>query len=227
MDDNIKDTGLLEQYLENLDSKTLKDIWINKKLQEKWNKKQGSMMIKYRYHSEADFIKDLEEKLRNSASIKETAQKMNVTTMTVKRHAMKYFPDLYKACRGLYRRGVHREYYWDKGKFPLKDIIEGKYPDYPIWKFRDKLIKFKMIPYECSVCGFSEARITKTANGLERKPIMLDFIDGDISNHKLDNVRFLCYNHFYLLVGNLTGMYKNKIVSLARARNSKLKKETE
>ena len=50
---------------------------------------------------------------------------------------------------------------------------------------------------ECEVCGFNERRMTDYT-----VPLMLDWIDGDKTNHKLDNLRVLCLNCYYLQVGN-------------------------
>ena len=33
-------------------------------------------------------------------------------------------------------------------------------------------------------------------------PLMLDWQDGDKTNHKLENIRVLCLNCYYLQVGN-------------------------
>ena len=52
------------------------------------------------------------------------------------------------------------------------------------------------VPKVCGSCGFSEARITDG-----RMPLLIDFIDGNLNNRKLDNIRPLCYNCFFLLVG--------------------------
>ena len=33
-------------------------------------------------------------------------------------------------------------------------------------------------------------------------PLLIDFSDGNLNNRKLDNIRPLCYNCFFLLVGD-------------------------
>ena len=41
-------------------------------------------------------------------------------------------------------------------------------------------------------------------------PLLLDWIDGDRTNHMRDNLRLLCYNCYYQEVGNpLGGRMKN------------------
>ena len=32
-------------------------------------------------------------------------------------------------------------------------------------------------------------------------PLLIDFLDGNLNNRKLENIRALCYNCFFLLVG--------------------------
>ena len=38
--------------------------------------------------------------------------------------------------------------------------------------------------------------------------LKIDFLDGDTTNHKLDNIQMLCYNCYFLQVGNLNGRNK-------------------
>jgi hypothetical protein len=51
---------------------------------------------------------------------------------------------------------------------------------------------------ECYQCGFSEKRVIDY-----KQPLILNFKDGNKNNWKLDNLRMLCYNCYYLYVGNL------------------------
>ena len=78
----------------------------------------------------------------------------------------------------------------------IDDIIDGKHLHYPLHKFKNKLFNSGYIPKICSSCGFSEERITDG-----KMPLLIDFLDGNLNNRKLDNIRALCYNCFFLLVG--------------------------
>jgi 5-methylcytosine-specific restriction endonuclease McrA len=73
-------------------------------------------------------------------------------------------------------------------EYELKDILDGKYPQYPTSKIGPRLIKENLKKYVCEECGIE--------NIYNNKPITLelDHIDGDNSNHKLNNLRFLCPN---------------------------------
>lgn len=88
----------------------------------------------------------------------------------------------------------------------LNDVLEGECPNYTPHLLKARLINSGIINAECSNCGFCERRITD-----EKPPLLLDFIDGDKRNHKWENIRLLCYNCYFLLVGNLVGRRKAMI----------------
>jgi hypothetical protein len=82
----------------------------------------------------------------------------------------------------------------------LDEILEGKHPDYPKSRLRARLLRGGYLPERCDLCGFCERRITDNT-----VPLLLDCIDGDDTNFLKDNLRLLCYNCFYMTVGNVTG----------------------
>jgi hypothetical protein len=81
--------------------------------------------------------------------------------------------------------------------YHIDDLISGKHPKYPLHRFKNKLFDSGYVPRVCSCCGFSEARLTDG-----KYPLLLDFIDGNLNNRVLENIRPLCFNCFFLLVGN-------------------------
>ena len=89
------------------------------------------------------------------------------------------------------------------GYHSLDDIIAGKYPNYPVWKLKRRLLLSGYMEEKCCNCGFEERRITD-----HRVPLVLDFIDENKKNHKYDNLRMLCFNCSFLIRGNLTGPKK-------------------
>lgn len=77
----------------------------------------------------------------------------------------------------------------NRGKYPLNEILEGKHPNVSIWTVKDKLIRSGMKKLECEVCGFCERRV-----GDNKVPLLLNHMDGDTKNHKLENLKLMCLN---------------------------------
>jgi len=82
----------------------------------------------------------------------------------------------------------------------LLDIIEGRAnassftPD----KIKYRLITEGYLEEKCAMCGFSERRVLDY-----KMPLLLHFKDGNKKNYKLDNIELLCYNHYFLTVGDI------------------------
>jgi len=86
--------------------------------------------------------------------------------------------------------------YWapNKGKYPLNQILEGKFPDYPIYRLKDIIIRSGIKKAKCENCGFTERRITD-----QKMPLLISFKDGNEKNHILENIEILCYNCMFLM----------------------------
>jgi len=82
----------------------------------------------------------------------------------------------------------------------IVDIIEGRIDPshFDAAKIKDKLIAEGYLDERCSSCTFNERRV------LDYKvPLIMHFQDGSKKNYKLDNVELLCYNCYFLQVGNI------------------------
>jgi len=77
----------------------------------------------------------------------------------------------------------------DRGKYPLKEILEGKYPDVSDWTVKDKLIRSGTLPPKCNICGYDKRRIVD-----QKICLLLDHKDGNKKNFKLENLQLLCLN---------------------------------
>ena len=89
----------------------------------------------------------------------------------------------------------------NKGKEPaLKDIIEGRVPidSYTPEKLKNRLIQESYLQECCNKCQFQERRVADY-----KVPLILNFKDGNKKNWTLDNLELLCYNHYFLYVGNI------------------------
>ena len=97
------------------------------------------------------------------------------------------------------RKGINNT----SGFHPLDKILDGQYPNYPVWKLKKRLLLSGYIEEKCCNCGFEERRVTD-----HRVPLVLDFVDSNRKNHKYENLRMLCFNCSFLINGNLTGPRK-------------------
>lgn len=72
-------------------------------------------------------------------------------------------------------------------KIALSEILSGKHPQYQTNKLRIRLIKEQIKENKCEVCDITNW------NG---KPVSfeLDHIDGNRTNHNIDNLRIICPN---------------------------------
>jgi len=81
----------------------------------------------------------------------------------------------------------------------FEDVIAGTIPVSTSQnKFKETLFAEGIFAEECMICGFNERRVTDF-----KTPLLLHFIDGNQKNGKIDNLEILCYNDYYLTVGNL------------------------
>jgi hypothetical protein len=136
-------------------------------------------------------IKDAQS---TSRSAFEAARKLGISYNTYKKYAKLY--GIFEDLKNPYGIGIERAKKIKNKKYHIDDLIAGKHLKYPLFKFKNKLFDSGYLPKVCCSCGFSEERITDG-----KMPLLIDFLDGNLNNRKLENIRALCYNCFFLLVG--------------------------
>ena len=167
--------------------------------------------------------------MKNSKSNSGGARFLNVSLTTYQKYSKLYKDeesgknlwDLHKNQRG---KGVKKPYNVTQGKYALNDILDGKHPKYPVFLLKKRLINNSHkpelnFPHECHNCGYNEKRVTDGTI-----PLILDHMDDDWTNHKRDNIRFLCYNCFHNLRGNLRGkqpQWRAEQIKQAREKSKK------
>lgn len=116
----------------------------------------------------------------NSKSATEAAAVLDIKYDTYKKYAVKYNCFITNQSG----KGTTKP---SSTKIPLEDILNGKHPQYQSNKLRIRLLEEKYFQYKCYSCNLSE-----WLNKLI--PLELEHIDGNSSNHMLNNLTLLCPN---------------------------------
>ena len=82
----------------------------------------------------------------------------------------------------------------------MLEIIEGRIAasSFDPNKLKYALIEQGYLSEECAVCSFKERRVLDY-----KMPLLLHFKDNNSNNYSLDNIQLLCYNHYFLTVGDI------------------------
>lgn len=126
------------------------------------------------------------------------ARYLHVSYQHYKRYAKLY--GLFENHKNQSGKGIPK-FLKSKGKEPaLLDIIEGRVSaaSFSPAKIKYRLIEAGYLSEQCSMCGFQERRV------LDYKiPLLLHFKDNNKSNYSKENTELLCYNHYFLTVGDI------------------------
>ena len=93
---------------------------------------------------------------------------------------------------------------WAFQPTPIDEVFANKHPKYSLHAFKSRLIKEGWIPVRCSCCGFQERRQYDY-----EIPLKMHWIDGNKQNYALENIQLLCYNCYFINVGNTSGRSKH------------------
>jgi len=82
----------------------------------------------------------------------------------------------------------------------LLDVIEGRIDPahFNPQKIKYRLIEEGYLKEECSNCGFHERRVSDY-----KIPLILHFKDNNKQHYRLENMEMLCYNCYFLMVGDV------------------------
>ena len=96
------------------------------------------------------------------------------------------------------------------------EIIEGRIAatSFDPNKLKYALIEQGHMVEECTICKFNERRVLDY-----RIPLLLHFKDKNSNNYSLDNVQLLCYNHYFLTVGDVFNAKEEKQIETQQEYN--------
>ena len=144
--------------------------------------------------------------VNKTKSNRAAARYLGVSYIHYKKWAKNYdatkggYTNLFEQHKNQSGKGIPKFLNGGKKSPAILDIIEGRIDSshFDAAKIKDKLIAEGLIDECCSSCTFSERRVLDY-----RVPLLMNFKDGSKKNYKLDNVELLCYNCYFLQVGNI------------------------
>ena len=141
--------------------------------------------------------------IESTLSIRAAAQFLGVAYNTFKKYAIMY--DLFEQNKNQSGVGITTKGNTGWG-VKIQDLFDGKHPNYPHWKLQERIIRNGYIKQECCNCGYDDYREADM-----RGPYIINFLDGDGTNHDIDNIQLLCYNCFFIMkpVGKMLNTPKN------------------
>lgn len=145
---------------------------------------------------------EIKEANHHTKSCSAAARYLGVAYNTYKKYALRY--GLFEDQKNQEGVGISNPYNVHAGKYALDDILEGKHPGYDRFRLKRRLIRTGYKPAKCELCGFDEQRVTDG-----KVPIMLHNKNGDKEDLRWENLEFLCFNCYFLTVGNITGPSRN------------------
>jgi hypothetical protein len=134
----------------------------------------------------------------NTKSNMAASRYLHVSYQHYKRYAKMY--KLFETHKNQSGKGIPK-FLKGKGKEPaLLDIIEGRISaaHFTPAKIKYRLIEAGYLLEQCSMCGFQERRVLDY-----KMPLLLHFKDNNKSNYSKENIELLCYNHYFLTVGDI------------------------
>lgn len=163
--------------------------------------------------------------MKHTQSNFQAARYLNVTIETYRKYAKMYVDqesgktlyDLHKndSGKGIKRVRWNHEISVEK----INEIMSSdSYRAINQQKLKGRLIYEGILRMECYKCGHHEKRVIDY-----KQPLVLSFKDGNKHNWKVENLEMLCYNCYFLYVGNLFS--EKQILRLEDANATALKKE--
>jgi len=154
---------------------------------------------------------DIRLSMKNTASNTAAAKFLGVSYNHFKHWAKQYIDsetgetlfDMHKAIdakTGKLKRYVKRVYD-RKGGVPLDTILNNNCERrYPLFRLKHRLIRAGLRTQTCESCGYEHRRETD-----KNSPLLLRQISDDRDDYRLENLEILCYNCYYIQVGNIFG----------------------
>jgi len=151
--------------------------------------------------SKDQILNAMEKTMSNMAA----ARYLHVSYQHYKKWAKNYDSDvegksLFDVHKNQQGKGIPKFLKLSSNEPDLIDIIEGRVSSahFTPEKLKSRLLTEGFLEDECKSCGFNERRV------LDYKvPLLMHFKDGNKRNYFKNNIEMLCYNCFFLTVGDV------------------------
>lgn len=164
--------------------------------------------------------------MKHTQSNLQAARYLNVTIETYRNYAKLYIDqetgkNLYDLHKNQTGKGVKRiNWNHEISVEKINEIVSSEsYRAVSQEKLKNRLIYEGILRMECYKCGHDEKRVIDY-----KQPLILNFIDGNKHNWKVENLRMLCYNCHFLYVGNI---FSEKQIKRFEDANAPLVKKDE
>lgn len=169
----------------------------------------------------------IREAMANSRSNKEAARWLNVHDLTYKKYAKSYIDEatgktLFQLHMNASGKGIPKN--WNNGKWKkdLDSMLKEHQPRTPkmIQKLKRELMKDGRIGFQCSACKYAEKRLTDM-----KSPLLINFKNGNKTDWRIENLQWLCYNCYFLFIGELFVRHALESVEVNQIDDPQVEKE--
>ena len=171
---------------------------------------------------------DIERAIKNSRSSKGAARYLDVSFPTFRKYAKLYTDEatgktLYELsnnnCRGL---GVKRLAKIRTRSNVSQAVFTGemKAVGFKTKILKDRLFNEYNVEKKCEICGFDQIRMID-----DNAPLIVTYKDGDHTNWTIENIRLVCYNCYFLNVGNIFSNQELQMIESGDKENNELKRK--
>lgn len=145
--------------------------------------------------------------IENTKSNKAAARYLGVSYIHFKKWAKLYIDEatgknLFELHKNQAGKGINK--FWSKGSKKgdpdLLDIMEGRVDpaNFNPQKLKYRLINDGYLKEQCNLCNMQERRVVDY-----KMPLLLHFKDNNKKNWRHENLELLCYNCFFLTIGDV------------------------
>ena len=143
--------------------------------------------------------------MSRTKSNRAAARYLSVSFVHYKKYAKVYTDEetgvsLYQKHMNQSGSGIPKFLIGKSGEPSLKEIIEGNASPHSFTpqKIKNKLITEGYLLEKCNRCTFEERRVLDY-----KMPLILHFRDSNKKNYRVENLELLCYNCYFLTVGDV------------------------